>query len=393
MSRPGPPSPVTAATVYRAVLLALVLVGVVLIFSDLVYLLLMLLLAAVIAVPLSAAADRLQRRHVPRGISVPLTFVVALVVIGGIIAALVPTFIHEGQHFIDELPSLLTSLNHTFHDIGGGKNNTNIGSSAKDWINGYIDKPQRLLGPATTVASTVGGIVTAVLVVVFTALFSAIFPDSLRAGIVRLAPPRHRPTARLILHRLGTAYLAWLVGLLASMAVLGVVTYVGLTLIGLPFALVFAVLTAMATVVPYYGALLSYIPPLIVGLTISVPKGLLVILISLIAHFIEGNLVSPLIMARAVRLHPALVAAGVVAVERLVGFAGLIVAVPVIVTVKILVEETWIRGIETGEDAATGEAVRPGEAVDVVAADAPPAHPPRLVLPRRLRRRDKDDSD
>jgi predicted PurR-regulated permease PerM len=172
------------------------------------------------------------------------------------------------------------------------------------------------------------------------------------------------------------------------MAVLGTLTYAGLTLVGLPFALVFAVLTGMATVVPYYGALLSYIPPVAVALTISPGKALLVLMISLIAHFVEGNLVSPLIMARAVRLHPALVAAGVLAVERIVGFAGLLVAVPVMVTFKVLVEEIWIRAIESGEDAGSGDAVEHSEGVDLVPTDAAPRRAPRLILPRRGRQGD-----
>jgi hypothetical protein len=76
-------------------------------------------------------------------------------------------------------------------------------------------------------------------------------------------------------------------------------------------------------------------------------KALIVAGIYLLAHQLEGNVIEPLVMARAVELHPALVAIGVIAVERLFGFIGLIVAVPILVTVKILVEELWVRPLET----------------------------------------------
>ncbi len=375
---PDGAAPVTARTVYRAVLLAFGLVGLVALSSELVTLLLLLLLAVIVAVPLSAAADRLERLGVPRGVGAPLTLVVALAVLGTVVALLVPTFVREGRHFVDEIPRVLTSLNHTFSQAASGNGTTDVGSRLKAWLGGYTDHPERLLGPATTVASGLGGALTGALVVLFTALFSAVYPESLRTGLVRLVPPRRRPHARHVMHRLATAYLGWLTGLAVSMVVLGTLTYLGLTLVGLPFALVFAVLTGIATVVPYYGAILSYIPPLAVALTISTPKALLVLLISLIAHFVEGNLVAPLIMARAVRLHPALVAAGVLAVERLIGVAGLIVAVPVLVTAKILVEELWIRAIES-------DAPPEAEPVELLAADAPP-RAPRLVLPGQARR-------
>jgi predicted PurR-regulated permease PerM len=130
------------------------------------------------------------------------------------------------------------------------------------------------------------------------------------------------------------------------MVVLGALTYAGLRLAGLPYAVLFATLTAVSMVVPYFGALLSAVPPIALALTISPGKALIVAAIYLVTHQIEGNLIEPLVMARAVEIHPAIVALGIVAVERLFGFLGLMVAVPIIVTVKILVEELWVRAIE-----------------------------------------------
>jgi predicted PurR-regulated permease PerM len=130
------------------------------------------------------------------------------------------------------------------------------------------------------------------------------------------------------------------------MLVLFVVTYLGLMAVRLPYAIVFATLTALAMVVPYYGALVSAVPPILLALTISPGKALIVAGIYLAAHQLEGNVIEPLVMARAVELHPALVAIGVIAVERLFGFIGLMVAVPILVTVKILVEELWVRPLE-----------------------------------------------
>ncbi|MGH3260493.1 MAG: AI-2E family transporter, partial [Trebonia sp.] len=327
---------VTPGTIYGAILLAFVLVGVTLAFSQIISLLLLILLAAIVAVPLNAAAGRLERGQVPRAVTVPVTLALALAILGGVIALLVPSFVGEGRHLVDQIPQIVSALNHS---LSNGSHTTNVGESLHKWVSDYTDHPQRLLGPATAVAAGVGGVVAGVVVVLFTAVFSAVYPESLLRGLVRLVPPRHRPRARTIMSRLASAYINWLIGLAISMVVLGTLTFVGLTLIGIPYALVFAVLTALASVVPYYGALASYIPPFAVALTISVPKALLVLLVSLIAHFVEGNLVAPLVMARAVRLHPALVAAGVLAIDRLIGFAGLLVAIPVLVTFKVFVEE------------------------------------------------------
>ena len=130
-----------------------------------------------------------------------------------------------------------------------------------------------------------------------------------------------------------------------GMVILGGLTYLGLTLVGLDFAAFFAVFTAVAMIIPYFGALLSSIVPILYALTFSTGKAILVAIVYIIAHQIESNMIEPLVIARAVKLHPAVVAIGVLAVERLFGFVGLIVAVPIIVTFKILVEELWVNRI------------------------------------------------
>jgi predicted PurR-regulated permease PerM len=182
--------------------------------------------------------------------------------------------------------------------------------------------------------------------VLLTAVFTAIRPEPLIGGLLRIAPPPRRGDLARLLERLAEAYMGWLRGLGVAMAVLWILTFAGLTIIGLDYAVVFATLTAIATVVPYFGAIVSSVPPILYALTISPGKALLVGLLYVVAHIVEGDLISPLVMSRAVRIPPALVAVGVLAVDRLFGLAGLLVAVPIVVTVKLAVEELWVRPIE-----------------------------------------------
>jgi predicted PurR-regulated permease PerM len=126
------------------------------------------------------------------------------------------------------------------------------------------------------------------------------------------------------------------------MALIGVMLYVALgLLVGLPFALVFAVLSACLEVVPYLGALASGIPPVAYALTISPTRAIVVLVIYILVHQIEANLIGPLVMARAVRLHPAVIAIGVVAVGEVFGLLGLIIAVPILSLIMILVDQLW----------------------------------------------------
>ena len=105
-------------------------------------------------------------------------------------------------------------------------------------------------------------------------------------------------------------------------------------------------LTAIAMIIPYFGALVSSIPPILLALTVSPGKAVIVAAIYIVAHQIESNMIEPLVVARAVKLHPAVVAIGVIAVERLFGFVGLIVAVPILSMIVILAEELWVKPLE-----------------------------------------------
>jgi predicted PurR-regulated permease PerM len=374
---PDGASTLSATALYRAVLLAFALLVLTLIFPLLAGILLLALLTVVLAIPLSAATDRLERLGVPRFVGAPLLMIAGLCVLAGLIALLVPVFVDEGNRFVDSLPSIVhdvrSQLGHVTHTSPD-----RIGQNLQKYVSGYTSHPQNLLGPATTIGAGLAGVLTTLIVVLLTALYTAVHPRPLVSGALRLVPPAHRAHGRHIMRRLAQSYLGWLRGLGAGMVVLGVLTYAGLRLVGLPFALVFATFTAVAMVIPYFGALLSAIPPILLALTISPGKALIVALIYVVTHQIEGNIIEPLVMARAADLHPALVAVGVIAVERLFGILGLIVAVPILVTIKILVEELWVRSIESahaGDEPADG-AGGPSEGALVGAGAAVPGRPP-----------------
>jgi predicted PurR-regulated permease PerM len=346
----GPPAPderdrMSPAALYRAVLLAFGLVVLVLIFPTLAGLLLLVLLIVIVAVPMSAATAWLNRHlRLPRAVAAPIVLLAALGVIAAIITLLVPVFVDEGNRLVKSLPSIVDDVR---KELGRGPVQPGqAGHDIQNWVNGYTQHPAKLLGPATTVGAGIAGLFTTIIVTLLTALYTAIQPEPLLRGAVRLVAPPRREQARRIMRKLSRAYLGWLRGLIVGMAVLWVITYVGLLAIGLPYAVLFATLTALAMVVPYYGALVSAVPPIVLALTISPGKALLVVGLYLLSHQIEGNIIEPIVMARAVHLHPALVALGVIAVERMFGFAGLLVAVPILVTFKIFVEELWVRPME-----------------------------------------------
>jgi predicted PurR-regulated permease PerM len=335
---------ITPGVIYRAILLAFGLVVVILIFPTLASLILAVLIMIIIAIPLAAFADFLQRWHVPRFVGALLGLLIALGALGGLIALITPVFSHEVNRFVAQLPMISHDFLHRIARLTG-TSAAHVSHQISHFVDNYKNHPSKLLGPIASVGTTAAGVALLIVVILLTALYTAIHPQPLVSGIIRLFPPRRRPHTRYALARLRGAYLGWLVGLIVGMVILGGLTYLGLLLVGLNFAAFFAVFTAVAMIIPYFGALLSSIVPILYALTFSTGKAVLVAIVYVVAHQVESNLIQPLVVARAVKLHPAVVAIGVIAVDRLFGFVGLIVAVPVIVTFKILIEELWVNRI------------------------------------------------
>ena len=146
--------------------------------------------------------------------------------------------------------------------------------------------------------------------------------------------------------RLRKAWVGWMGGVVVDMLVTGVLLYIGLSLVGVDFAVFFAVMSALLVVIPYFGAIAGGIPPVLFALTDSPTKALVVLAVYLLVQQVEGNVIIPLVMSQRVKLHPAVIAIGVVVVAQLFGFVGLFVAVPILSLIQILVDEIWVKPLE-----------------------------------------------
>jgi predicted PurR-regulated permease PerM len=337
---------------YKAVALAAALLVLGLLFRQLVTLFLAVLMTIIIAIPLSAGADRLERRGIPRAIGAFLTLMFGLTVIAAIIAAILPTFIDETNQFVDDVPSIVDDLENTVGDITGDRP-SEVGDKVQDFLRGYTDHPRRLIGPITSVGVSVAGVAVAIILILIVAYYMAVRPKPLIEGTLRLFPPGRRAHARFVMERLRTSWIGWMQGVAFDMLLSGTLTYIGLTIINLDFALVFAVLTALLVVIPYFGAITGAIPPVLFALTDSPGKALATLAVYVAVQQIEGNVIIPLVMSRTVRLHPAVIAIGVVVVGRLFGLVGLFVAVPIVSGLVILVEEYWVKEVEAAHEART----------------------------------------
>jgi predicted PurR-regulated permease PerM len=344
MSREG----INPHVAYRAVLLAAGLLLFGLLFRQLVTLLLALLITVIIAIPLAAAATRLERGGVPRPLGALLTLAGTVGALALIIALLIPPFIDQTNEFVDDVPGIVDDLEGYYADLTG-QDASQVGDRVEEFAQNWTDDPGRFIGPITSIGLNVAGILAALVVILITAYYMAVRPQPLVDGLVSLAPPSRRDHVRHVLDRLRGAWIGWMQGVGVDMLVTGVLVYIALTVIGLEFAIFFAVMSALLVMVPYFGSIAGAIPPVLLALTDSPGKALIVLIAYVIVQQIEGNVIVPLVMAQTVRIHPAMIAIGVLVVGQLFGVAGLFVSVPILSLIVISVEEFWVKPIEEAD--------------------------------------------
>jgi predicted PurR-regulated permease PerM len=333
---------------YRAVLLAAGLLLFGLLFRQLVTLLLAILITIIFAIPLAAAATRLERRGVPRAIGALLALLGGIAVVALLITLLIPPFVDQTTEFADDVPRIVRDLEGDYADITG-EDPGEVGDRVQEWVEKWTDDPERLIGPITAIGLNIAGILGALILILITAYYMAIRPEPLVGGLVSLFPPRRREHARHVLDRLRRSWIGWMEGVAIDMLATFVLLYVGLTAIGVDFAIFFAVLSALLVVVPYFGAIAGAIPPVLFALTDSPGKALLTLIVYILVQQFESNVTIPVVMSQRTRMHPAVIAIGVVVVGQVFGFVGLFVAVPILSLLVIVTEEFWVNPIEESE--------------------------------------------
>lgn len=317
--------------------------------------LLLLFIAILFSLYLGAITDTLQvRLGVPRGLGLFLGVVGTVLALVGVGYLVVPPVSDQTQELLYTLPRQLELWEDRLLDLAARspvaaqllgplrEGESYVGSIIQE-IGGYFR------GIVPYVFSGVQFLIHAVSVLVM-GIYLAYRPSLYREGFIALVPPVHRELVRDLLADLAYTLRAWIVGQLLAMFSLAVLTWIGLELLGVPYALAFGVFTGLAAIVPFFGTLISTILPAIFVLgTGSVLTVVLVLLLGVVVHLLEANVIAPMIMERQVHLPPVLTLLSVLIMAHLLEVIGLLVAVPVLASVMVIVRRIYVHRILEGK--------------------------------------------
>jgi predicted PurR-regulated permease PerM len=310
---------------------------------------LVLLLTLLFSVIISGPVDYLERQGVGRGLGT-LAVLGSLVLILGLAGtALAPTIEKQARELAETLPELLENAQDLVVRLQSALgletsfslDPQNVLDSARNFLSGGA------LATVANVGASVANVLSFALVIIIATVYAVAKPTPLINGFVALFPAGRRQRVREILREVYETLQRWFLGQLASMTIIGVLSTVALYLIGIPFALLLGIFSGLVSFIPFVGPAISVIPPVLLALIGNPIDALWVVLAYAIIQTIESYLVYPLVMSRAVSLHPAVVMFALLIMGTLFGFVGVLLAVPLVTALQVLLRELWIERMDS----------------------------------------------
>jgi len=304
---------------------------------------LMLVFAGLLFATLLLAVSEFVNRHT--GIGDKFSIAIAVLLVAGIVIGsgfiLAPQVAEQSDELRKTLPQSLDKLTAQLKQY-----------DSATWMLEKVPEPrelmprrENLLAQLTGVFSTALSVVGAIVVVFFVGIYFAAQPRMYTNGLTHLIPIDKHDRAREVMGKIGASLRWWLMGKLVAMVFVGVLVWLMLMMLGLPFALTLAVIAAVLTFIPNFGPIISAIPAVLIALMDSPMTAVWVIVLFVTIQALESYILTPLIQQSALSLPAALTISAQLLLGVFVGGIGLALASPLTVVVLVLVRSLYVRDL------------------------------------------------
>ena len=297
---------------------------------------LVLLTAVVVASAIEPATKWFGKYKIPRVPAVILIYILVFSSIATIFYLFVPPLFQQVSSFADTLPRYLESME--FLAPLGGVDTVQTGQfvgnftqsfSLKDTLTSFQNSIAGISGNAFETISIVFGGVFSFFLVVIISFYLAVQERGIEDFLQIITPVKHEKYIADLWHRSQAKIGKWMQGQLLLGLLIGVLVYLGLTILGVPYALLLALLAAAAELIPLFGPIIAAVPAVILGFMSSPTLGLMVIGLYVIIQQFENHLIYPLVVRKVVGVPPLLVILALIVGGQLAGLLGMLIAVPV----------------------------------------------------------------
>lgn len=300
--------------------------------------------AVLMAVFLRGLADLLGRViKIGETWRVLIVSVLLIGVLAGAIALLAPSVAEQVRNLREELPRSAQAAGEYISQFRWGRA-IFAEMPSIDNILANIDTSSMITSVGGVFSSTAGAIAN-FFIMLLLAIYLATEPSFYLRGFTRLFPIDRRERVREVLDQIATTLHWWLVGKAGSMIFIGLLTWIGLSIIGVPLALTLGLIAGLLSFIPNFGPIISAIPALLLGFIESPMTAVYVLALYVGVQLIESNVVTPIIERNTIELPPAITIVFQLALAVMVGGLGLVLATPLLAVIMVVVQMVYIQDI------------------------------------------------
>lgn len=282
--------------------------------------------ALLIMTILNPLVGRLSKFKVPRGLSVILSYLVIFGVLGGVIAVLVPPLVEQTTSFVNTLPNYLNSL---------GVNRLANGEVVGQLLSQLGSVPNQIVKAGV---SLFANIINVIMVLIF-AFYLLLVREKLSEHLLNLFGEEKTKSIVKVIGLMETKLGGWARGQFLLMLLVGVANYLGLVLLGIPYALPLAILAGLFEIIPYLGPTIAAIPAVVLGFSLSPLMGLATLALVFLIQQLENYVFVPRVMEKSIGISPIVILFALAVGFRLAGIVGVIISIPVVITLQVIIKE------------------------------------------------------
>jgi predicted PurR-regulated permease PerM len=329
---------ISTATMFKVLAIFLV-VAFLFYISDI---LLLVFIALILASAIDPWVDWFQKYKVPRSLSVLFIYTCALGLILLSFYLLISPLKTEIGNLSVDFPSYWQQISFGWHEFEIFSQSHGLEQSVTSTIKSAQDAVTAM---ATNIfgatISFVGGIFSIVVVLVMTFYLSA-YDQQMKRRIRSLLPVKYQPYSTHLINRMQEKIGLWLRGQLILSFIIFVFSLVGLSLLGVKYVWVLALVAGVTEIIPYFGPIIGGVPAVIIAFTQSPLLGLSVIILYIFIQEIQNDFIMPQVMKRAVGLNPMIVIVAILIGAQVAGIPGIILSVPIATALSVVVGDIML---------------------------------------------------
>lgn len=285
--------------------------------------------------------DRLEKIKFPRWLSILLIYVVLLLIFAVVIILIIPPLVTQVTQLALSFPAYTEKLSEVFNTVRNFSLShglaTSFGNSVNSIQGGISSAAQSVF---STVFGVFGGILSFIIILVIV-FYMTVEENAVKRSMAIFVPRRYEKFTLGLVNKVQAKIGSWLKGQLLLCLIVGLMSYIGLLILGVNYALILALVAGIGELIPFVGQFTSAALAIFLTFTQSPIKALFVFILYVVIQQFENNFIVPKVMQRAVGLNPILILVALLIGAQIGGVLGLLLAIPVATSINVIVTEVW----------------------------------------------------